>query len=84
MGNSRAACVLLGYIMYKYKWDLRSTMAFATSKGVVLQLRPSLLQQLHKLEQRMRSQGSIVMDIFGPQKPPHLSLEQELLRTTFA
>lgn len=57
-GESRCACVLLAYLMKKYKWALTKSLEFLNSRKPDCKIKPNFLFQLVKVENWLaRTQG---------------------------
>ena len=52
-GKSRAAAVLVAYLMKKYGWGLNKTLELVNSKKEGLEIRQNYLRQMQELEKRI-------------------------------
>ena len=52
-GESRCACVVLAYLMRKYKWALTKSLEFLNSRKPDCKIKPNFLFQLVRLENRL-------------------------------
>ena len=78
-GQSRSACVILTYLVRKFRWTVQKALDFLNSRRPGLEIRASFLTQLTAFESRLTKSG------FGPlsskwdgksasSPPPHLVL----------
>lgn len=83
-GQSRSCCVLSAYMMKKYKWGLRKTMEFLSTRRPDLNLKPSFLQQLSGYERRLMSQSKSAFSLdWNDANFSRLESEELLLRNTY-
>jgi hypothetical protein len=81
-GQDRVCCVVLIYLMKKYKWSLKKSMEYLKSKKQDVDIPPFFLSQLIKFESRLIQRGELTKDIpwsFENLKDP----EEKLLRNTY-
>ena len=59
-GQSRSACVILTYLVRKFRWTVQKALDFLNSRRPGLEIRASFLTQLTAFESRLTKSG------FGP------------------
>lgn len=79
-GESRCICVVLSYIMKKYKWSLTKSLEFLNSRKPDCKLKPNFLFQLVKLENSLaRTFGHSLSKDWEPTQDP----EETVLAHTY-
>lgn len=84
-GQCRCVCALTVYMMKKYKWALFKTLEFLNSRRPDIDIRPSFLQQLAALENRLsRLATGVVSNTWAEvSDDPQTANEELILRNTF-
>lgn len=79
-GESRCVCVVLGFLMKKYKWALTKSLEFLNSRKPDCKIKPNFLFQLVKLENSLvRSLGFPLSKIWDKTE----DIEETILRNTY-
>lgn len=84
-GQSRCICVLSAYMMKKFNWGLFKTLEFLNSRRPNIDIKPSFLQQLAALENRLSRLATGLMSNSWSEvsDDPNTSDEELILRNTF-
>jgi protein-tyrosine phosphatase len=80
-GTSRCACLVAGYLMYKYSWSLYKTLDYINSRRKCINLNPNFVHQLVLLQNRLTRKYGKVLSCSWEEFA--VNLEDLVLRNTY-
>jgi len=83
-GQSRSCCVLVAYLIRKFRWGLRKTLEFVSSRRPDINLKPAFMSQLSGYERRLATHSTIPFSLdWSDNSGGNLECEELVLRNTF-
>ena len=83
-GQSRSACVVLAYLMKKYRWCYSKALQFLTRRRPDVRIKQNFAKQLKQVETRLAKQGTQPTSEWTEVSPDAVVAQEEMvLRNTY-